>query len=221
MGIGYGPIVYDSLSAKRNLASNTYTIIRDINTGKPLINEKVWVDVETDPTGAWFCVFIAYPRLRSPYNASRYGSTPPHPTIDTDMNKLSDTDIQKILNNGFKETRTQWFHTSVEFGTVWADGSLTNNSTQYNLFENPSNWNSTSASTGQRFQRKRGTESSYSGWITSASGGCSGAVGGWSNYYEQSCVQSWFAGCEGGPALNHRCAGGVQDRANKLIIWAR
>lgn len=221
MGIGYGPIVYDSISAKRNLASNTYTIIRDINTGKPLINEKVWVDVETDPTGAWFCVFIAYPRLRSPYNASRYGSTPPHPTIDTDMNKLSDTDIQKILNNGFKETRTQWFHTSVEFGTVWADGSLTNNSTQYNLFENPSNWNSTSASTGQRFQRKRGTESSYSGWITSASGGCSGAVGGWSNYYEQSCVQSWFAGCEGGPALNHRCAGGVQDRANKLIIWAR
>jgi hypothetical protein len=221
MGTGYGPIVYDSLSAKRNLAFNTYTIIRDINTGVPLTNEKVWVDVETDPTGAWFCVFIAYPRLRSPYNASRYGSTPPHPTIDTDMNKLSDTDIQKILNNGFKETRTQWFHTSVEFGTVWADGSLTNNSTQYNLFENPNNWNSTSASTGQRFQRKRGTEANYSGWITSASGGCSGAVGGWSNYYEQSCIQSWFAGCEGGPALNHRCAGGIQDRADKLIIWAR
>jgi hypothetical protein len=221
MGTSYGPIVYDSITAKRNLSFNTYTIIRDKDTGQPLINEKVWVDVETDPTGAWFCVFISYPRLISPYNSSRYGNTPPHPTIDDDMNKLSDVDIRKILNNGFKETRTQWFHTSVEFGTVWADGSLTNNSTQYNLFENPDNWNSTSASAGQRFKRKRGTEANYTDWITSASGTCSSAVGGWSNYYEQSCVQSWFAGCEGGPALNHRCAGAVQDRANKLIVWAR
>ena len=221
MGIGYGPIVYDSESAKLNLAQNCFTIIRNKETGKPLINEKVWVDVETDPSGAWFCVFIAYPRIRSPYNADRFGTTPPHPYMDTDMNKLSDNDIRTILNYGFRETRTQWFHTSVEFGTVWADGSLTNNSTQYNLFEYPSNWNSTSASTGQRFKRKRGLEANYSNWITSASGGCSGAVGGWSNYYEQSCVQSWFAGCEGGPALNHRCAGGIQDRADKLIIWAR
>lgn len=221
MATNYSPIVYDAISAKENLRQNTYTIIRNKETGAPLVNEKVWVDVETDPSGAWFCVFIAYPRIRSPYVAGRFGGTPPHPTIDTDMNKLADSDIQAILNNGFKETRTQWFHTSVEFGTVWADGSLTNNSTYYNLFEFPSNWNSTSASTGQRFRRKRGLETNYSSFITSASGGCSGAVGGWSNHYEQSCIVSWFAGCEGGPAWNHRCAGGVQDRANKLIIWAR
>jgi hypothetical protein len=220
MAIHYSPIIYDSLSANASLKQNTFTVIRDRNTGQPLISERVWVDVETDPSGAWFCIFIAHPRDTSPYNANRVGSTAPHPD-DAVMNKLSDSDIRAILNNGFKETRTQWFHTSVEFGTVWADGSLTNNSTQYNLFENPSNWSSTSASAGQRFKRKRGIEVNYSDWITSAASGCSGAVGGWSNYYNQSCVQSWFAGCEGGPALNHRCAGGVQDRANKLIIWAR
>jgi hypothetical protein len=194
----------------------------DKSTQKPLINQLLWTDVETDPTGAWFCVFIAYPRDTSPYNASRFGSTPPHPTLDESMNKLADTDIRAILNYGFQETRTQWFHTSVEFGTVWADGSLTNNSTYYNLFEFPDNWNSTSASTGQRFKRKRGLDTNYTDWIVSGStSGCSSAVGGWSNHYEQSCIVSWFAGCEGGPAWNHRCAGFVQDRANKLIIWAR
>lgn len=220
MGVNYSPVVYDSLSAKENLKFNTFTLIRDRTTGYPLINEKIWVDVETDPTGAWFCVFVAYPRSTSPYNTNRVGNTPPHPD-DVSMNKLSDTSIQAVLNNGFKETRTQWFHTSVEFGTVWADGSLQNNSTYYNLFEFPSNWNSTNASTGQRFKRKRGLEVNYTDWITSAGGSCSGAVGGWSNHYEQSCVVSWFASCEGGPAWNHRCAGGVQDRAEKLIIWAR
>jgi hypothetical protein len=221
MATHYSPIIYDSISAKEHLRQNTYTVIRDRNTGNPIVNEKIWVDVETDPSGAWFCVFIAYPRIRSPYVASRFGSTSPHPAIDTDMNKLADDDIRSILNNGFKETRTQWFHTSIEFGTVWADGSLTNNSTYYNLFEFPSSWNSTGASTGQRFKMKRGLEANYSDWITSAGGTCSGAVGGWSNHQAQSCTVSWFASCEGGPAWNHRCAGDVQDRAEKLIIWAR
>lgn len=220
MATGYGPLVVDAESARANLGQNGFTVLRSRITGKPLINEKVWVDVETDSSGAWFCVFIAHPRDTSPYNSSRVGNTPPHPDNST-MNKLSDLDIQTILNNGFKETRTQWYHTSVEFGTVWGDGSLSNNSTMYNLFENPSNWNSTSSSTGQRFKRKRGLETSYSDWITSAGSTCSGAVGGWSNYYHQSCIQSWFAGCEGGPAFNHRCAGAVQDRASKLVIWAR
>jgi hypothetical protein len=63
------------------------------------------------------------------------------------------------------------------------------------------------------------SESAFTATITSTSGGCSGAVGGWSNYYEQSCIRSWFAGCEGGPALNHACANPA-DPANKLIIWA-
>jgi len=220
MGTHYSPIIYDSISAKENLRVNSFTILRDKNTLSPIINEKIWVDVESDPSGAWFCVFTAFLRDTSPYNANRVGSLPPTPS-DTSMNKFADSSIQAILNNGFKETRTQWFHTSVEFGTVWADGSLNNNSTYYNLFEFPSNWNSTSASAGQRFKRKRGVETSYSDWITSAGGSCSGAVGGWSNHYEQSCIVSWFAGCEGGPAWNHRCAGNVQDRANKLIIWAR
>lgn len=221
MGIAYGGFIYDSISAKTQLKENTYTVIRDRLTGRPLVNEKVWVDVETDPTGAWFCVFIAYPRIRSPYVFDRYGSTPPHPTIDTDMNKLSDLDIRAILNNGFKETRTQWYHTSVEFGSVFANGSLSNRGTQYNLFENPNLWSSNATSSGARFKRKWGGVADYTDWQTSANDGCSGAVGGWSNYYKASCVQSWFAGCEGGPAINHRCAGGVQDRAEKLIVWAR
>jgi hypothetical protein len=220
MGIAYGGFIYDSISAKRQLKQNAYTVIRDRTTGMPIVNEKVWVDVETDPTGAWFCVFIAYPRIRSPYVFDRYGSTPPHPTIDTDMNKLSDLDIRAILNNGFKETRTQWYHTSAIYGTVWASGSLNDRGTQYNLFENPNLWSSNGASSGARFKRKWGGNINYTDWITSGNDGCSGAVGGWSNYYGASCVQSWFAGCEGGPAINHNCGTG-QDRANKLIVWAR
>lgn len=214
-----GPKIYDSESALRNIRQNTYTYIYDKTTGNKLITEKVWIDVTTDTTGAWFCVFMAYPRVTTPYNSSRVGSTPPNPN-DSSMNKLSDTDIQKILNNGFKETRTQWYHTSEADSTVWADGSLTNGSTVWNLFENPSNWNSVSSSGGQRFKRKQGANDTYTDWITSANGGCSSAVGGWSNYYEQSCVISWFAGCEGTPAWYHCCACPV-DRASKLIIWAR
>lgn len=215
-----GPRVLGPNTAKRQLRQSNLTVIRSRNGGRPISTKRVYVDTTSDPTGAWFLVFMAFPRDTSPYVSGAVGANPPRLT-DTTQTKLADSVIQEILANGFGETRTQWFHTSVEFGTVWADGSLTNNSTQYNLFENPRSWNSTSASSGQRFKRKRGTEASYSDWITSASGGCSGAVGGWSNYYNQSCVQSWFAGCEGGPALNHRCAGGVQDRASKLIIWAR
>lgn len=214
-----GPKIYDSESAKRNLRQDSYTYIYDKNTGNKLISEKVWADVTTDSSGAWFCVFMAFPRVTSPYTASRVGSTPPNPS-DASMNKLTDTDIQAILNNGFKETRTQWYHTSEADGSVWADGSLTNGSTVWNLFENPSNWNSTSSSIGQRFKRKQSAGGAYTDWITSASGGCSSGVGGWSNYYEQSCTISWFAGCEGTPAWYHCCACPV-DRASKLIIWAR
>ena len=50
--------------------------------------------------------------------------------------------------------------------------------------------------------------SSLLGGGCSGRGGCSGAVGGWSNYYAASCVISWFAGCEGAPALPDRPAPG-------------
>lgn len=213
-----GIFVYDYISAKESLRQDGLVFLRDSKDSNSGV--LVWADVTTDPSGAWFLVFTAFPRDTSPYVTSAVGSSLPNPN-DTSMRKISDDNIRRILNQGQKETRTQWFHTSIEFGTVWGDGSLTNVSTQYNLFENPLNWSSNSASAGQRFKRKRGTEQNYSDWITSAAGGCSGAVGGWSNYYEQSCIQSWFAGCEGGPAFNHRCAGGVQDRAQKLLIWAR
>jgi hypothetical protein len=183
-------------------------------------------DITTDTEIGWHLVFNSFPRDASPYvadsistNNREKGGEVPLPN-DTTQKKFSDNDIRTILNAGIKQTRTQWWHTSIEFGTVWANGSLTDRSTQYNEFEFPSNWNSTSASAGQRFKRRWGDTTVWTDWITSASGGCSGAVGGWSNYYEQSCVQSWFAGCEGGPAINHRCAGNVQDRANQLMIWA-
>jgi len=209
---------YDYISAKNNIRQEGFVYLRDSSSSSDGLI--VWADVTTDPTGAWFLVFTAFPRDSSPYIDSAFGSGLPKPD-DTSMKKISDDNIRRILNNGEKETRTQWFHTSVEFGSVFADGGLNNRSTQYNIFENPSSWGSSFASPGQRFKRRWGNETTYTDWITSTSGSCSGAVGGWSNYYEQSCVQSWFAGCEGGPAINHRCAGGVQDRANKLIIWAR
>ena len=218
MAIYGGPAVFDSISAFNNVKQNSYTILRDKATGKPIVDEPVWCDVTTDTSGAWFCVFVAHPRVTSPYDAARVGSTPPHPD-DTTMNKLSDDNIRGILNYGFKETRTQWWHTSEAYGTVWADGSLST-STLWNLFEFPSNWSSIAASAGQRFKRKQSAAAAYSDWITATSGGCSGAVGGWSNYYEQSCIISWFAGCEGAPAYNHCCACPV-DRASKLVIWAR
>jgi len=185
-----------------------------------------YCDITSDAEIGWHLVFTAFPRDTSPYNQSAVNTsnrvkdgTVPEPT-DTSMKKFTDDDIRTVLNTGIKQTRTQWWQVSVEFGTTWADGSLTNNSTQWNEFESPDNWNSSTNSSGQRFKRKRGT-GAWTDWITSgATSGCSGAVGGWSNYYEQSCVQSWFAGCEGGPAINHRCAGAVQDRAEKLLIWA-
>jgi hypothetical protein len=185
----------------------------------------VYCDITSDPVIGWHLVFMAFPRLTSPYNTAAVSTsnrvkdgTVPLPT-DSSMKKVADTDIRTILNNGFKQTRTQWWHTSEVNGSVWADGSLTNASTMYNEFDNPDSWNSSSASAGATFRRKRGTETSWSSTITSAGGGCSGAVGGWSNYYEQSCVQSWFCGCEGAPCLNHACATGT-DRASQLNIWA-
>jgi hypothetical protein len=187
---------------------------------------RVFCDITTDANIGWHLVFTAFPRILSPYVNTAYDTDNRTPTgivpsqSDTDMRKVSDDDIKTILNNGLKQTRTQWWHTSVEFGTVWGDGSLSNSSTMYNEFDNPSVWSSSSASAGATFRRKRGLETAWSSTFTSTSGGCSGAVGGWSNYYEQSCTQSWFAGCEGGPAFNHRCAGGVQDRASQLHIWA-
>lgn len=185
----------------------------------------VYCDITTDAIVGWHLVFTAFPRIRSPYNPAAYntnnrvsgGSVPL--TSDTDMKKINDTDIKTLLNTGIKQTRTQWFHTSLNSGSVWADGSLTNDSTMYNEFDNPSLWASDQSSAGATFKRRLHTEPAFSGTITSANGGCSGAAGGWSNYYEQSCVRSWFAGCEVGPALNHNC-GNPADPAEKLLIWA-
>lgn len=215
MATSGGPYVFDGVDAKDQLGESQYVSLRNRNTGKILVS-KMWCDVDTDNDRGWFLIFTAFPRIRSPYVTTAYGNTPT--TSDTDMNKLSDADIRTVLKSGAKQTRSQWYQTSVEFGSVWADGSLTNNSTQWNEFEYPDNWNSSGNSSGQRFKRKRGT-GGWTDWITSVNSTCSGAVGGWSNYYHQSCVQSWFAGCEGGPAINHRCAGGVQDRASKILIW--
>jgi hypothetical protein len=219
MGIYGGPAVFDSTTALKNIKQNSFVLLRDKNTGLPVVNTPVWCDVTTDSSGAWFCVFIAHPRVTSPYNSARVGSTSPHPD-DATMNKLADSDIQNILNYGYKETRTQWWHTSEADGSVWADGSLST-STMWNQFENPSSWGSDYTSGGQRFKRKQSAAAAYSDWITSgATSGCSGPVGGWSNYYEQSCTISWFAGCEGAPAYYHCCACPV-DRASKLVVWAR
>ncbi len=219
MGCHAGPVAKTATEFKqRNQGrANGYIFIRPegITSGQSGI--RVWADLTSDANYGWALVFMAFPRIRSPYVAAAYGTTPT--PSDTDMNKLADTDIHRILNGGAKQTRTQWFHTSEQGGGVFADGSLTNSSTQYNEFDNPSAWSSDGTSVGQTFRRKRGTESSWSATITAASGGCSEAAAGWSNYYEQSCVQSWRCGCEGTPCLNHACATGV-DRAEKLIIWA-
>jgi len=216
MGAAGGPLVYDSASAKRNIRTNGNIAVRSSISGKVDIPD-IYVDVTSDASEAWFLVEMAFPRVTSVYNQSAVGTTP-NPN-DTSMTKVADTTIQSIMNRGLKQTRTQWFHTSEAYGTVWADGSLGNSSTMYNLFENPSNWNSTNSSSGERYKRRQGPGSSYGDWITSAGSGCSGAVGGWSNYYGASCVISWFAGCEGAPAYNHCCACPV-DRAQQLIIWA-
>lgn len=186
-----------------------------------------YCDITSDPSVGWHLVFNAFPRDESPYNVNSIRTSNrakngevPLPS-DTIQKKFSDDDIRTILNNGIKQTRTQWWHVSVEFGTVWADGGLNNQSTLFNEFDNPNLWNSTSSSPGATFRRRRAIDALFSSTIVSGSTtGCSGAVGGWSNWYEQSCVRSWFAGCEGGPAYNHRCAGNIQDRANQLVIWA-
>lgn len=221
MGAAGGPFVTSGVEAKKQLASSRNVLLRNKDTGRPIA--ELYCDVsDTDSSGkGWFLVEKAFPRVSSVYQTGAVGSNPPSPD-DSSMSKVTDDIIKAVLNNGDKETRTQWFHTSEAYGSVWADGSLTNSSTMYNLFEYPSNWSSNSNSSGQRFKRKQGPGTSYGGegdWITSAGSGCSGAVGGWSNYYAASCVISWFAGCEGAPAYNHCCACPV-DRAQQLIIWA-
>lgn len=216
MGAHGGTFVYSPTVAKETLPASQYVAVRSSVSGSVTVS-KVWADVTSDSTQAWFLVFMAYPRTTSPYNTSAVGATAPNPD-DASMTKLSDANIRTLLNWANKTTRTQWFHTSEADGSVWADGSLSNNSTMFNIFEFPDNWSSDSSSGGQRFKRRQGPSGNYTDWITSTSGGCSGAVGGWSNYYEQSCVVSWFAGCEGAPAYNHCCACPV-DRASKLIVW--
>lgn len=218
MGASAGPRVWNGQSAKAQLRTNGYIAVRSAPNG-PVVVPKIYADVTTDSSKGWFLVEMAYPRVSSVYNTAAVGADVPNPS-DTSMTKVSDDTIKTILNLGDKETRTQWFHTSEANGSVWADGSLSNSSTMYNLFENPNNWSSDSRSSGERFKRKQGPGTSYGGdWITSAGNGCSAAVGGWSNYYNASCIISWFAGCEGAPAYNHCCACPV-DRAEKLIIWA-
>lgn len=187
----------------------------------------VYCDITSDPDVGWHLVFNAFPRDESPYNTNSIRTSNKEkngevPLInDIVQKKIGDADIVTILNNGIKQTRTQWWHTSVEFGTVWADGQLNNQSTLYNEFDDPSVWNSAGASSGATFRRRRAIDASFSSTMSSGSTtGCSSAVGGWSNWYEQSCTRSWFAGCEGGPAYNHRCAGAIQDRANQLSVWA-
>lgn len=226
MGAHSGLRVKNATELKKYGGSNRTVMVHPKGVDDTTDRFIAYCDITTDPDVGWHLVFNSFPRDTSPYVAAADGTsnrekngTVPLPT-DTTQKKFSDDDIRTILNNGIKQTRTQWWHTSIEFGSVWATGSLTDRSTQYNEFEFPDNWNSTSASSGQRFKRRWGN-GTWTGWITSgATTGCSGAVGGWSNYYEQSCVQSWFAGCEGGPSINHRCAGSVQDRANQLMIWA-
>lgn len=229
MGCHSGTRVQNATELKRAAptAGNRTVMIHPNGKQDSSIRFLAYCDITTDANIGWHLVFTAFPRDSSPYNNNsvstnnrdKNGVVP----LDTDttMRKFHDDDIRTILNTGLKQTRTQWWHSSVQYpGTIWGDGSLTNNSTMYNEFDDPNGWSSAGTSVGQTFRRKRGLETSWSGTITSASGGCSEAAAGWSNYYEQSCVQSWRAACEGGPAFNHACAGGIQDRAEKLLIWA-
>jgi hypothetical protein len=229
MGCHSGTRIQNATELKKLAPSAGNRVVMIHPNGKQDDSDRflAYCDITSDANIGWHLVFTAFPRAASPYvdvavdtsNRSPSG-TVPLPT-DTSQHKFDDADIKTILNAGLKQTRTQWWHTSVEFGTVWGDGSLSNISTMYNEFDNPNAWSSSASSAGATFRRKRGLETAWSGTITSGStSGCSGPVGGWSNYYEQSCTQSWFAGCEGGPAFNHRCAGGIQDRAEKLLIWA-
>jgi hypothetical protein len=186
---------------------------------------QVYCDMETDQ-GGWMCVFTCFPRDTSCYNTAAVGGIPT--PFDTVMNKFEDGIIKAMLNDGDRITRTFWTHRSVEFTSIFADGGIAGGtrSVQWNRFTTPNEWFSDATSSGSTFERSWGNPfrsgGAWSGPFTSGStSGCSGAVGGWSNYYEQSCTQSWYAGCEGGPACNHRCAGAVQDRAERLVIWVR
>lgn len=195
-----------------NIQSGVFWI-QPTGSASPL---RVYCDMETDG-GGWMCAFTCFPRLTSCYVSGAVGGSPT--PFDTTQNKFQDSVIQNMLADGDKTTRTFWFHPSQGGNSVFSDGDITDRGAQWNEFNDPFSWNSTGSSAGQVFRRRWGNTGSFSEY-TSAGRGCSGAVGGWSNYYQQSCTQSWFAGCEGGPAINHCCAC-PPDRAEKLIIWCR
>lgn len=190
--------------------------IQPTGSASPL---QIYCDMETD-NGGWMCAHVCYPRQGNGvcYVTGAVGGIPTPFSVET--NKIEDSVIQNMLNDGEKISRTIWIHVSTNETSVFADGNLLNRGSLWNEFEFPFNWNSISASSGQRFRVKQGSNGTFGQFITAAAGGCSGAAGGWSNIQVQQCTQSWFAGCEGGPAINHACANPA-NRAQKLIVWVR